>query len=280
MRFICNSLVALLTLLCSHSSVAYERAISLAPHITELIYAIGAQDKLIATVKSSDYPPAAKQLPRVGDGISVSAERLLALNPDVIFAWQPTRALQALESTLKSSQIALHYINPLTVDQIGTAALDLGHWLNSTETAQQFNQHWQQRLHQLEQRYYNPQPKTVFIVLNSQPLHSINDSLSQDVLRICGAQNWAQHSPTVAPAIHLEQLLATPFSDLVYSQNDEALEQLIERLERAYTRPVRTHQVQADHFYRAGPRLLEATAQLCAQLEAQAEKRVFSTKGD
>lgn len=257
---------ALVALLFSFNSAAYERAISLAPNITELIYALGAEDKLLATVDSSNYPPAAQELPRVGDGVSVSAEALLAFKPDVVFAWQPTRALMALEDTLAQSGIALHYIHPQSLNDIAEAALQLGDWLNQNETAAQLSQQWQQQLQHLEQTYQSTTPKTVFIALNAAPLYTLNDAITNDVLRLCGAKNWAQHSNTVAPAVNIEQLFTAPIDGIIYTAMDKPLTRIVKMLDAAQAQPVATYKVNADQFYRAGPRLFEATELLCSQI--------------
>ena len=258
--------LALATLLISFSSTAYERAISLAPNITELIYAIGAENTLVATVHSSNHPPAALDLPRVGDGVTVSAETILALKPDVVFAWQPTRALVALEDTLAQSNIALHYINPQSLSDIAAAALQLGDWLDQSENAAQLNQQWQQQLQHLEQSQQGNASKTVFIALSTAPLYTLNDAITNDVLRVCGVQNWAQHSRTVAPAVNMEQLFTAPIDGIIYTAMDRPLTRIVEMLDATQTTPVATYKVDADQFYRAGPRLFDATESLCAQI--------------
>jgi iron complex transport system substrate-binding protein/vitamin B12 transport system substrate-binding protein len=73
-----------------------SRAITLAPHITELIFAAGAGDRIIATVSSSDYPRAALSIPRVGDGMNINVEKIVALKPDLDAAWLPSGAAQTL----------------------------------------------------------------------------------------------------------------------------------------------------------------------------------------
>lgn len=266
MPFYCRLFLASLALLWSHSSAAYERVISLSPHITELIYAIGAEDRLIATVKSSNYPAAALDLIRIGDGVTVSAEQLLALEPDAVFAWQATHTLVALEPTLKQSGIALHYIHPQSLADIATAAQQLGQWLHQTENSQRLSQQWQQQIAHWQQQSQSIAPKTVFIALSSQPLHSLNDPVINDALRLCGATNWAANSGHVAPAISLEHLLARPADALLYSQDDVYFPSLVQWLDRIYTKTPPSYPVNPDQFYRAGPRLFAATEQLCQAL--------------
>lgn len=263
-----RSYITLAALLLSFPSAAYERAISLAPHITELIYAIGAEDRLVATVNSSDYPLEAKQLPRVGDGVSVAAEALLKHHPDVVLAWQPTKALQALEELLEQNNVALHYINPQSLEDIATATVQLGDWLDQPQTAQALSEQWQAELQSLHaaRAQQNTPPKTLFIALNSAPLYSLNDALTNDVLQTCGAKNWAANSSSVAPLVNKEQLFTAALDGIIYTSRDTALEQLLELLAGVQAQPLATYQVDADAFYRAGPRLFEATKALCAQL--------------
>lgn len=259
-------LVALAALLFTSSSAAYERAISLAPHITELIYAIGAEDKLIATVDRSDFPPAALDLPRVGDGISFSAEQMLAFQPDVIFAWQPSPALHALESQLAHHAIPIHYINPQSLAEIGQVAQQLGEWLDSAEEGSTFHTEWERQVQQLKNQYQDTRNVTLFISLHSQPLYSLNDPIVNDVLQLCGARNWLPPQSPKAPIIHLERLFVTPADGLIYDIWDEGLEQTSELLKQVYGRNLALIAVNPDHFYRAGPRLLEAAKQFCQEL--------------
>src|ERR1044072_2301941 len=65
-----------------------QRVISLAPHVTELLYAAGGGAKLVGAVSYSDYPPEAKQVPRVGDNKALDLERIVALKPDLIVVWR------------------------------------------------------------------------------------------------------------------------------------------------------------------------------------------------
>ncbi|MEN9428678.1 MAG: hypothetical protein RLZZ220_3027, partial [Pseudomonadota bacterium] len=65
-----------------------RRIVSLAPHITELLYAAGAGERVVGAVQYSDYPEAAKKLPRVGGYSAVDMEQVIALKPDLVVAWK------------------------------------------------------------------------------------------------------------------------------------------------------------------------------------------------
>lgn len=251
-------------LLFSSSSSAYKRAISLAPHITELIYAIGAEQRLVGTIQSSDYPPEAQSLPRVGDGIHLTVESLLALDPDVIFAWQPSSALEAISPILTQRGIALHYIHPQSLADINKAAQQLGQWLDQPEKAQQLQAQWHRLISQ-PSTLPKPSP-LIFIVLGQKPLYSLNDPVINDVLHRCGATNWVEQSPNAAPIINLEELMAKPTNALIYSKNEAPPNALRSLLEQTYQQKVAMLAVDPDQFYRPGPRLFIAAEQLCHQL--------------
>src|SRR5260370_40487394 len=88
-----------------------QRVISLAPHVTELLYAAGGGAKLVGAVSYSDYPPEAKQLPRVGDNKALDLERIVALKPDLIVVWRHGNAQRQLDR-LGAMHIPLFFTHP------------------------------------------------------------------------------------------------------------------------------------------------------------------------
>ncbi|MEE9142845.1 MAG: helical backbone metal receptor, partial [Gammaproteobacteria bacterium] len=77
------------------------RVVSLAPALTELVFAAGAGNTLVGVVEYSDYPKEALEIPRVGDAFRIDVERVLAMEPDIVLAWpsgNPAPMLEQLES--------------------------------------------------------------------------------------------------------------------------------------------------------------------------------------
>ncbi|PSU45957.1 cobalamin-binding protein, partial [Photobacterium aphoticum] len=113
-----------------------QRIISLSPHTTELAYAAGLGDKLIAASDYSDYPEAAKQLERVANYRGIKMERIVALKPDLILAWKggnPVREMERLEQL----GFTLFYSNPKTLEDIPNTVEALGQYAASPAHAQQ-----------------------------------------------------------------------------------------------------------------------------------------------
>src|SRR5258705_5457128 len=102
-----------------------QRIVSLAPHATELLYAAGAGAKVVAVSEYSDFPEAAKRLPRVASSGGVDLERLLALRADLVIAWRLEATARALDR-IESFGIPLAYIQPHRLEEIPHAIESVG----------------------------------------------------------------------------------------------------------------------------------------------------------
>src|SRR5690606_28836362 len=107
-----------------------------APHATELVYAAGAGDRIVGTVLSSDYPPAARTIPRIGNGLEVSAERILAFQPSIVIAWQPQGAAQTLAPALSRLNIPLIQSLPRKLSDIPAEIMRFGRLFGTQDQAQ------------------------------------------------------------------------------------------------------------------------------------------------
>src|ERR1700744_3921814 len=111
-----------------------QRVISLAPHVTELLCAAGGGAKIAGAVSYSDYPPAAKQLPRVGDNKALDLERIVALRPDLIVVWRHGNAQRQIEQ-LRDLHVPLFFSEPRHLDDIATTLTKLGQLLGTSSVA-------------------------------------------------------------------------------------------------------------------------------------------------
>ena len=180
-------------------------------------------------------------------------------------AKNPTESAKS-KTVKKKSDIALYYIYPQSLAEIITFTQQLGNWLNQPIKAKALSQDLQQRLQTLVEKQPSNTPQTLFIALNSAPLYTLNDPIVNDVLQLCGAQNWAKNSANVAPAVNVEQLLVSHIDGIVYTSMDQSLEQLIQLINGTQPQPITTYKIDPESLYRAGPRLFDAAEQLCQQI--------------
>lgn len=254
----------------SAQTVAPARAISLAPHITEILFAAGAQDHLIAVDSSSDYPPAAKNLPRIGDALRVNPERLLELKPDQVWAWQANQIGPELQRQLQQTHINLIFAAPEKLDDIPALVRLAGDSLNTADVAVPMAALLDNQIAALRQNSRLGETVSVFLEIGSEPLYTLaRDPLIQDVLITCKAQNiYARHA-AVAPTISLEDVLHKRPQVVIMAYRDPA--QLRARHlfweKHLGLSPHALLNLNPDALYRPGPRLIEATRILCEQLD-------------
>ena len=251
-------------------STAPPRAISLAPHITEILFAAGAQDHLIAVDSSSDYPPAAKDLPRIGDALHVNPEKLLELKPDQVWVWQANQIGPELQRQLQQTHISLIFAAPQKLDDIPAFVRLAGDSLDTSDVAIPIAELLDNQIAALRQNSRLGETVSVFLEIGSEPLYTLaRDPLIQDVLTTCKAQNiYARHA-AVAPTISLEDVLHKRPQVVIMAYRDPA--QLRARHlfweKHLGLSPHALLNLNPDALYRPGPRLIEATRELCEQLD-------------
>ncbi len=252
------------------------RIVTLAPSTTELVFAAGAGKYIVGTVLSSDYPPAAKSIPRVGDGIQFSAETIIALRPSVVIGWQTTPATQALAAKLKPLGIPVTYSAPQSLEQVVTSVIDLGQRFGTLAHAQAVASDLQRRLQALE-RYHNAngQQITVFLQISQQPLYALgNDPVINDLIERCGGSNIYAKQAIAAPQVSLESVLSIQPELVIIAPEDPHDLAASQAWWASYgLRAALNHNfiaINPDLLYRPGPRLLAAAEIICQGLASSA----------
>ena len=241
-----------------------RRAVTLAPHATELVYAAGAGAYLVATIRGSDYPPAARALPVIGDGTQPDPERVAAARPDLVIAWQPSAAAPL--------GVPLYYSDPQTLAAIPDAVERLGVLFGTEAQAAPAAQALRARLDALAARYAGRAPVRVFVQAGLDPIYTLNHaSIVSDALRLCGGVNVFEQAPVVAPQVGLESVLAARPDAVLAGVTTPADTARNLAAWRAMGLPAalagHVYGIDADALYRPGPRLIDAAEQLCADLD-------------
>lgn len=249
------------------------RVVSLAPHITELVYTAGAGHTLVATVISSNYPPAAVALPRVGDGLNLDPERLLATGANLVLAWQAGAGTAAIAGRLAPFGIRMQFVEPASLDDIANAVETLGAQLGTPDKGHAAAAALRQETAAIRAQYAGQRPVQVFIEMEGLPLYTLgNDPLMNDVLAACGATNLFADSPVAAPQLSPETLVARQPDVIILGTDDPA--RVAAAKERWQAIGVRAAQrglvfgMNPDTLFRPGPRLVPATQRLCEHVDA------------
>jgi iron complex transport system substrate-binding protein len=258
-----------------------QRVISLAPHVTELIYAAGGGAKLVGAVSYSDYPPAAQQVPRVGDNTALDLERIVALKPDLIVVWRHGNAQSQLER-LRELHIPLFFSEPHRLDDVALTLTRLGTLLGTPDTAEAAAKSYREDIAKLRARYANRPPVSVFYQVWDQPLMTLNGThMVSDVITLCGGRNvFAKLAPLV-PTVSTEAVLAANPEAIVTAsagatQPDAPLAKLDAwRAWPSLTAVARNNlfAIDGDLIDRPAPRIAQGAAQLCEDLDIARSRR-------
>ena len=254
-----------------------RRVVSLAPHATELLYAAGGAGHIVGVSRFSDYPPAARQLPQLGDANRIDLEALFALQPDLVVAWRSALS-PAVTLALQRQGIAVFQSEPQTIEAIATSLERLGHLLGEDRAATAAAGAMRHQVTELRQRYRQRAPVSVFYQVWAQPLITLNGAQpASDLIRLCGGQPLFADAHLLAPTVDPEAVLAAD-PEVILSAGQPAEAGWIFERWRGFPqlRAVAGGHLlllDGDRLSRAGPRLLELAPTLCEALEAVRRQR-------
>lgn len=258
-----------------------RRVVSLAPHVTELIYAAGGGDRIVGTVSYSDYPPQARDIPRVGDNKALDLERIAALKPDLIVVWRHGNA-QKQTDRLKALGMPLFYSEPRRLESIPENLEKLGTLLGTEPVARRAADSFRQQVETLRKTYAARAPVTVFYQVWQQPLMTLNGQhLVSDLLALCGGRNLFAAETPLVPTVSVEAVVAgNPEAILTAgigaTRSDRPLADfsMWERWKQV-TAVARGNLfvIDGDLVNRAGPRVVQGAEQICKDLDVARSRR-------
>lgn len=248
-----------------HIEQPANRVISLAPHLTELMYYIGAQDKLVGRDSASDYPEAAETIADIGNISLLNIEAILSLKPDLILAWKSGNTQKNLQR-LQELGIPVFFSEPRSLDDIYQNMLSLASLTNSNKNKKKivgFNAELNKFV-----TNKNQQEKTlrVFYQVWHKPLVTLNgEHLTSQMIALCGGYNIFSEEKILAPQINIESVIeANP--QLIIMNNGQS--------ENIWKTWKSIDAVKNNNFLyinpdqlRPGPRILEGFKKLCQAIE-------------
>lgn len=244
------------------------RIVSFAPHVTELLFAIGAGGRIVGVVKHSDYPKAAKAIPEIGTNRAADLERIVSLQPDLIVAWLHASSRKQLDR-LRATGIPVYYSDPRTLEAIAREGERLAVLAGTSAAAAVWASEFRERHRRLLVSYARRAQVTVFYQVWSRPLYTLNrENLVSDLLATCGAVNVFGHLPVVAPVVSVEAVLqARPRAIVGALPEAELRAQWAAWQELDAVKRGNLFSVDADLTHRAGPRAIDAAEILCAKID-------------
>jgi iron complex transport system substrate-binding protein len=252
-----------------------QRVIAMSPHVTELLFAAGGADKIVGAVTYSDFPEAAKKIPRVGDNRQIDMERVIAMKPDLIVIWMHGNVERQIEM-LRQLKVPLYHSEPLKLEGIAENVERLGQLMGTEKVAQPAADDIRKQFAALGKQYSTRPPVRLFYQVWDKPLYTLSSkSIVSDAIQLCGGVNIFADLKVTAPVVSVEAVLqADPEAIVGTSEKDYGSVDLW----RPYSTMLAVKndnlfRLEGELLNRAGPRMVAGAAALCERLDTARKHR-------
>jgi iron complex transport system substrate-binding protein len=254
-----------------------DRVISLAPNLTEIVFAVGAGDRLVGNTTYCDYPPEAKAVTKVGDSLQPSLERIIALRPQLVLISTASQ-LEVFTQQLHDQNIAAFVTDPHDLDGVFRTIEQVGQILGQIEQSSALVKKLRERTNVVQQAVQNAKPVRVFYQTSGEPLYTIGkDAFVTDLIRRAGGVSVTADVPGAWPKYSNESALAARPQAIILPTGGSmgaANSTVAEALRNSPAAVAgRVYKINDDHLARPGPRLVDGLEEMARALHPEAFKQ-------
>ena len=250
-----------------------DRIVSLAPNLTEIVYAVGAGDRLVGRTRYCDYPAEAKRVAEIGDTMTPSIERIIALKPQIVLISTASQ-LEAFNRLLNEQRIAVYVTNPQSLGDIFRSIQTLGDLFGEHDQAAKLVADSRKRSETVEAAVKQFKPVKVFYQVSGEPLYTIGrDAYLTDLVRRAGGVSVTADVPGAFPRFSDEAALAArpeaiilPSGGSMGTANSTAAAALKNSPAALNNR---VYRINDDHLSRPGPRLVDGLEEMARMLHPE-----------
>jgi ABC-type Fe3+-hydroxamate transport system substrate-binding protein len=247
--------------------VTITRAVSLAPSLTEMIFAVGAGDRLVGVTTYCNYPPETAAIRKVGDTQTPNIEAIIALRPEVVFVSTASQ-LEAFTRTLEDRKIAVYVTDPKNLDDVFRDLATFGDLFGTREQAGILVNGLVERVQAVKEEAGQRPPVRVFVQISRDPLYTIGkDSFLTEVVTAAGGDPLTKDIATAYPTISKETASAMDPEVIILSDSADNREpnDVFKRSDAVKNGHVL--RINADIISRPGPRLVDALEEIAEYLK-------------
>ena len=246
--------------------VRVERAVSLAPNLTENIFAVGAGYRLIGVTSFCNYPAEAQEVQKVGDTISPNIETIIALKPQIVFVSTASQ-IETFTKTLETQGITVFVTNPKDLNGVLANLKQLGEIFGTEEKANALIGELQKRIAAVDARVRDKAKTKTFVQISKEPLFTIGkESFLTEIIERAGGASVTRDVATAYPKISKETALALDPEVIVLSESPDNTEPNEVFKNSPALKNGKVFKIGADILSRPGPRIVDALEQIAEAL--------------
>jgi iron complex transport system substrate-binding protein len=257
-------------------AVDIDRIVSLAPNLTEIVFAVGAGDRLVGRTKYCDYPAEVKNVAEIGDTMTPSIERIIALKPQLVLVSTASQ-LEAFTKQLAEQKIAVYVTDPHSLEEVFRSIANLGDLLGRREQAEKLVSDQRRRADAAATAVNTSKPIKVFYQVSDEPLYTIGrESYLTDLVRRAGGVSVTADVPGAFPRFSGEAALAAR-PDAIILPTGGSMGTANSKVAAALKNSPavlsnRVYKLNEDHLSRPGPRLVDGLEEMARALHPEAFK--------
>lgn len=256
------------------SAEAARRVVTFAPNLAEIMFAVGAGDRLVGVSAWSDYPRTVLELPEIGDAFTIDQEQLSLLQPDLLLVWESGMPAHTVDE-LRQRGYRVEAISTRNLDAVAEAMLRVGELTGRQRSAAAAARQFVNDLEALRTAYVDAEPIDVFFQISARPLYTVNrEHFISEIIGLCGGRNIFANLDSFAPSVSVEAVIDRDPEVMLAAANagDEAFSEWSRWPSLAVDR-YRNYFLLPETIGRGTPRLAMAARSLCTALDQARSNR-------
>lgn len=245
-----------------------DRAVSLAPNLTEIVFAVGAGDKLVGRTSYDNFPPEAEKIQTVGDTLNPNIENIIALKPQVVLVSTASQ-IETFTKTLEGQGITVFVTNPDSLDEIYKSIETIGEIFGRKDKSVELVETLKDRVRKIEESSKDVEKINVFVQID-RSLYTIGkESFITDLIEKAGGTSVTRNIETAYPKISKETALALNPEVIILSDSADNSEPNEVFANSTAVKRGRVYKINADILSRPGPRIVDALEQIASKLHLE-----------
>ena len=243
-----------------------ERVVSLAPNLTENIFAVGAGDRLVGVTTFCNFPEDANKIQKIGDTMNPNMETIIALKPQIVFVSTASQ-IETFTKTLEAQNITVFVTNPTNLNGVLANLRQLGEIFGTTERTTILLNELQERIINIDEQIKDKTKVKTFVQISKEPLFTIGkESFLTEIIERGGGISVTKDVATAYPKLSKETALALNPDAIILSESPDNLEPNDVFKNSNAVKNKRIYKINADLLSRPSPRLVDALEKITEAL--------------